>query len=496
MNKAVFLDRDGTIIKADVYPSRVSDVELLPGVADGIRLLKGSGFKVFAATNQRAVSAGVLSHGQLKEIHNRLKYLLSEGGVAIDGIYYCPHQTEENCKCRKPEPGMLIAAAKEHGIDLGRSYMVGNEPKDCEAGRRAGCVSIGLGGHFDLSAAASWILEAESLSHEKIIQDFSGRKIAVLGDVMLDEWIFGTAERISPEAPVPVVGVYRKVSTLGGAGNAARHLAGLGAGVRLVGVMGKNGPAIDVMKLAEEAGIQAQGLLGAEYRTTTVKRRTFAHGQQIMREDREIAEPVCGEVEEELIRNSLQALEHSDGILVSDYGKGTVSINVIQSVIDKALATNKWVVVDPKGTDFGKYIGCSLVKPNALEATKATKTSQGSCFMAGKIMLQDLSCEAVAITLGADGISLFLKDGASFHFPGERLTERNIIGAGDVVAAILATGRGGLSIPWSGTTMLANRAGGLSVTKIGEGVVSAGELIRYCRNRLTDVDKGSYHATG
>ncbi|GAH76103.1 unnamed protein product, partial [marine sediment metagenome] len=272
-------------------------------------------------------------------------------------------------------------------------------------------------GDFDLSAAADWIKEIESLSYEKTISGFSNMKIAVLGDVMLDEWVFGTADRISPEAPVPVVKVNRKISTLGGAGNSARHLAGFGAEVRLVGVTGKNGPAIDVMRLVEEAGIQSQGLLAAENRITTVKRRTFAHGQQIMREDREVTEPVYGAVEEELIQSSLHALERSDGMLVSDYGKGTVSINVVQSVIDKAIAWDKWVVVDPKGANFDKYTGCSVVKPNALEASVATKTSRDSYFAAGKILLQDLGCEAVAITKGSDGISLFLKGGASVHFP-------------------------------------------------------------------------------
>ena len=483
--KAVFLDRDGTIINDNKYPSRVSDVKLLPDAAAGIRNLKDAGFKIFIVTNQRVISSGVLTHEALKEIHNRLRQLLSEGGAAVDGIYYCPHQPEENCKCRKPEPGMLVTAAKEHGLDLRKSYMIGNEPKDCEAGRRAGCVSIGIGHEFDLSAAANWISEVESFSYEKTVSDFLNLKIAVLGDVMLDEWVFGTAERISPEAPVPVVKINRKISTLGGAGNAARHLADLGAEVRLVGAIGQNGPAIDVMRLVEEAGIQSQGLLETDNRTTTVKRRTFASGQQIMREDREVAEPVCGEVEKKLILDSLHALEHSDGILVSDYGKGTVSINVIQSIIDKALAWNKWVVVDPKGECLDKYTGCSLVKPNALEAMKATKMPRDSYFTAGKILLQSLGCEAVAITRGADGISLFLKDGVSFHFPGERMVERNIIGAGDVVASIFAGGRGGLSVPWSGAAMLANFAGGLSVTKVGEEAISSEELASYCRNRPT-----------
>ncbi len=490
--KAVFLDRDGTIIEDDSYPCRPSDVKLLPGAALGIRSLKEAGFKVFIVTNQRTISSGRLTHDQLKAIHNQLRHLLSEGGAVLDGIYYCPHQPEENCKCRKTEPGMLLDAAKEHGIDLIKSYMIGNEPKDCEAGRRAGCVSIGLGHGFDLSAASNWIMEAESLSYEKTISGFSNLKIAVLGDVMLDEWVFGVAERISPEAPVPVVKVNRKILTLGGAGNAARHLAGLGAEVRLIGVTGQNGPAIDAMKLVEESGIKPEGLLATDSRTTTVKRRTFANGQQIMREDREIAEPVCGEVEEELIRNSLYALERSDGILVSDYDKGTVTINVIQSVIDKALAWNKWVVVDPKGENFDKYTGCSLIKPNALEAMNATKTSRDSHFIAGRMLLQGLSCEAVAITRGADGISLFLKEGASFHFPGEPVVERNIIGAGDAVSSIFATGRGGLSVPWSGSVVIANFAGALSVMKTGEESISKDELIAYCHNRPT---KGLCHAT-
>jgi|SRR5579859_614826 len=148
MNKAAFLDRDGVINQKaateDEYVTRWEEMAILPGVADAIRQLNGVGFKVIVVTNQRCVSKGFITTQELELIHQQMCDHFSTAGATIDAIYYCPHELEPPCACRKPEPGMLLEAAREHDIDLQRSWMIGDSDKDVEAGRRAGCFTARL----------------------------------------------------------------------------------------------------------------------------------------------------------------------------------------------------------------------------------------------------------------------------------------------------------------------------------------------------------------
>jgi histidinol-phosphate phosphatase family protein len=142
MIRAVFLDRDGVINQKPPegdYVTRWEDFHILPGVVEGIALLRQAGFRVIVVTNQRCVAKGLLSVAELEKMHRRMSSLLARGGAAIDGIYYCPHEMEPRCHCRKPAPGMLLDAASEHGIELGASWMIGDSEIDIEAGRNAGC---------------------------------------------------------------------------------------------------------------------------------------------------------------------------------------------------------------------------------------------------------------------------------------------------------------------------------------------------------------------
>jgi|Deesub1362B_J571_1020462.scaffolds.fasta_scaffold00490_16 D-glycero-D-manno-heptose 1,7-bisphosphate phosphatase len=179
MGKAVFLDRDGVVTEqVEGYLDDPESVELLPGAAAAIRRLREAGFKVVMVTNQAGVGYGHFTEETLAKIHIRLVEKLSQEGTELDGIYYCPHTPDDNCPCRKPSPGMLLRAAEELGIDLSRSYMVGDMTTDIEAGKRAGCFTVlvrtGFGGSDarsdsepdavceDLASAADFILERES----------------------------------------------------------------------------------------------------------------------------------------------------------------------------------------------------------------------------------------------------------------------------------------------------------------------------------------------
>jgi D-glycero-D-manno-heptose 1,7-bisphosphate phosphatase len=142
MTRAVFLDRDGVINRKPPegdYIIRWADFDVLPGVAEGIAQLKQAGFCVIVVTNQRCIAKGLLSEAELEDMHKRMCNLLSRNGAVIDGIYYCPHEVESHCNCRKPAPGMLVDAAREHGIDLTTSWMIGDSDTDIEAGRNAAC---------------------------------------------------------------------------------------------------------------------------------------------------------------------------------------------------------------------------------------------------------------------------------------------------------------------------------------------------------------------
>ena len=146
--RAIFLDRDGVINKKAPegdYVKNWDEFQFLPGVKEAIRKLNEKGFLVIVVSNQRGIAKGVMTEDDLKEIHNRMKEELRKEGAVIDGIYYCPHDIEDHCGCRKPEPGMLLKAAREHDIDLGRSWMIGDSESDIKAGRRAGCKTILIG---------------------------------------------------------------------------------------------------------------------------------------------------------------------------------------------------------------------------------------------------------------------------------------------------------------------------------------------------------------
>ncbi len=179
INKAVFIDRDGTIAKDVPYCSRPEDFELLPGAAEGMKLLNKHGFKVVVVTNQSGIARGYFTEGTLAKIHDKMRCELARYGACVDAIYYCPHHPDDNCECRKPKPRMLFQAASDLNIDLGQSYVIGDSDMDMEMGRNAGCKSILVAekdkeGEVDRQAPCSdYIASSVSAAAQWIIADYS-----------------------------------------------------------------------------------------------------------------------------------------------------------------------------------------------------------------------------------------------------------------------------------------------------------------------------------
>ncbi len=310
------------------------------------------------------------------------------------------------------------------------------------------------------------------------LSGFAGKRVLVLGDVMLDEFIWGDVRRISPEAPVPVVEMKRRTYVAGGASNTAANVAALGGQPVLLGVVGKDSPAHQLREVLAAGGIATDSLIADIDRLTTTKSRIVAHSQQIVRLDCEQREPLSPHLEDELIRLAAARLENVDACIISDYAKGVVSARVAQSVIRLARQAGRPLIVDPKGTDYSKYQGATLIKPNAQEAEACTKqeiTSDKSLLAVSQRLLEMLTGSALLITRGPQGMSLFREGLAPIHIPSLCRNVFDVTGAGDTVAGTLAMGlaaRGTIEQAMH----LANHAAGIVVGKVGTATVTLDEL--------------------
>jgi D-beta-D-heptose 7-phosphate kinase/D-beta-D-heptose 1-phosphate adenosyltransferase len=308
-----------------------------------------------------------------------------------------------------------------------------------------------------------------------------GRRITVVGDVMLDRYVFGRVERISPEAPVPVVEVETEDARPGGAGNAAANVVSLGGRCELFGVVGSDEDGKVLSNALEARDLACDGLVISVGRPTTTKTRIYAHGQQVVRTDRETVADVTSDIVADLVERSSRALEHSDALLVCDYGKGAVVPEVAAALIGVARRTGVPVVLDPKGREWGKYAGATLVTPNVSELAAGT-----GAWIDGDADLRDAADRALSIlgndsallvTLGARGMELFARDRPGLRVAAAALEVFDVAGAGDTVAAMAALGvSAGLSD--ESITHLATRAAGIAVGRVGTIAVSASELFR------------------
>ena len=313
---------------------------------------------------------------------------------------------------------------------------------------------------------------------EKYLGRFSRSRVLVLGDVMVDEYVWGTVSRISPEAPVPVVAVRSESVRVGGAANVASNIAALGGDVRIVGVVGNDAAAERLTHELELAGVKGDGLIVDGSRPTTVKSRVVAGSQHVVRFDRESDAPLDRRIRARVLQRVREELPQADALLVSDYAKGLVSPVLMRQVLTLAGHLGKIVAVDPKVQHLPLFRGVTVVAPNHHEAAAAARIlvrGDADLLRVGRLLLRRLQSRAVLITRGERGMSLFEAGKPVAHIPTFAREVYDVTGAGDTVMAALslalAAGAG-----MQEAAILANYAAGVVVGKRGTATVSRAEL--------------------
>lgn len=334
------------------------------------------------------------------------------------------------------------------------------------------------------------ITPPDRIALENILTRLNRLKFLVVGDLMLDEYLWGRAERISPEAPVQIVDVQASEIRLGGGGNVVNNLIALKCQVAVAGIVGDDDDGRILCERVRGLGIPVDGLFFQPGRTTSRKTRVIANRQQVLRIDRESREPIDYAAEVHLIAYLQQHMADFDVVLLSDYLKGVLTPAVLSAAIAQGRALGIPVLVDPKGEDYSRYRGATLLTPNRREAQMATKIAIGdeaSLVTAGETLCRDLDLEAVLITRSEEGMSLFFRDGGHLHLPTEAREVFDVSGAGDTVLALMGAGLA-LRLDYAVAASLANLAAGVVVGKVGTSTVSPEELLDAAGLRHSDSD--------
>ena len=317
---------------------------------------------------------------------------------------------------------------------------------------------------------------------EALSQAITGRTVLCIGDLMLDEFVYGEVSRISPEAPAPVIAVQRSEINVGGAGNVARNIASLGARAIFAGLIGEDEAGMRLRaELAKEDRIEAV-LVADPGRPTTRKVRFVSEhfSSHMLRADWELAQPAAAAIEQKLIDAILPLLPRADIVLLSDYAKGVLTARVIRNVIDAAKKLGKRVIVDPKSANFAIYRGATLLTPNRKEFAEATRSradSDKSIADAAEDAMYLADCEAMLVTQSEHGMTLVVRGGALIHVPALPVKVRDVSGAGDTVAAMLALSLAA-GADWETALRMATAAAAVAVGKKGTATVTAAELRR------------------
>jgi len=310
-----------------------------------------------------------------------------------------------------------------------------------------------------------------------------GRRVLVVGDAMLDEFVWGRVSRISPEAPVPVVQVTGQSFHLGGAGNVAANVRSLGGACTLVALVGRDAAGARVRDALEERGVEAR-LVDAGPRRTTLKTRIVAHGQQVVRADQEDTGDAPRELESQLVAAVRGALAGAGALVVSDYEKGVVTAGLLRRVLPLARRLRVPVLVDPKPRHFPLYRGASVVTPNQLETEQVTGlrlAGSAELAAAGRRILAALGCRAVLVTRGEQGMTLFERGRAPRHVEATAREVFDVTGAGDSVIATLALAVAA-GAPLADAATLANAAASVVVGKLGTAQATPAELLDALRS--------------
>src|SRR4030088_2061147 len=321
------------------------------------------------------------------------------------------------------------------------------------------------------------MFDFDSLSHAMV-----SRTVLCVGDLMLDEFVYGEVSRGSPEAPAPVIAVQRSETNIGGAGNVARNIAALGARCIFAGLVGEDEAGAKLKAdLAREKLIEAVLVTDSSRPTTRKVRFVSEHfSTHMLRADWEQAVPAAADIEQKLIDAILPLIARADIVLLSDYAKGVLTARVIRNVIDAARKLGKRVIVDPKSANFAIYRGATLLTPNRKEFAEATRSRADSDKSIAEAALDAMNladCEAMLVTQSEHGMTLVLREGKAIHVPAHPVRVRDVSGAGDTVAAVLAVTLAA-GADWETALRMANAAAAVAVSKKGTAVVTSAELRR------------------
>ena len=323
--------------------------------------------------------------------------------------------------------------------------------------------------------------EAKSLNN--IISAFDKANTMVIGDLILDEFIWGDVSRISPEAPVPIVWVKSETFKLGGACNVASNISALKGASCIIGVVGDDDKGKALIESLKDKDINTDGIVVDSSRPTTMKTRVVARqrNQQVVRIDREVTQPLSDVILEQLIGKVKQNIKDVDAIILEDYGKGVITPALLEEVLSLASSNDKKVIVDPKKHHFDYYKGVTLITPNKSELEDATGIyidDHKSLELAGARLLSDLGCEAVLVTLGESGMCLFEKDGSISDIGSVAKDVFDVSGAGDTVISAFAQSLiSGANLKQA--ALISNFAAGIVVGKFGTEVASTDELTEH-----------------
>jgi len=317
-----------------------------------------------------------------------------------------------------------------------------------------------------------------------LVERLNEASVTCIGDLMLDRFVYGEVERVSPEAPVPVLRVASETDMLGGAGNVIRNLAALEARSALAAVVGDDEAGHRTETLLRELPHCRPFLIVEPGRGTTIKTRCIGGNQQILRVDREQRDAIAEETSEALLANLKEGLTATQVCVLSDYGKGVLTADLTRAVIELAHASGCRVVIDPKGTDYERYRGADIITPNREElaiATGMAAREEADLVNAAQQLRERYSIGAVVVTRSEEGMSVIEED-AIHHLPAETLEVYDVSGAGDTVVATLAAACA-VGTPLAAAAQLANVAAGIAVSKLGTAVTEARELLAILRQR-------------
>ena len=311
-------------------------------------------------------------------------------------------------------------------------------------------------------------------------------KILVVGDLILDEYIWGGVQRISPEAPVPILETRSENLALGGAANVANNLVGLGCEVHLCGAIGQDEKGDKLLQTIHDRSIQTEGIFRFVHRPTTSKMRIIAHNQQILRVDKEDNRPITEETEKKLIQYINQVIPGMDGIICSDYHKGILTEKVIKAVMHRAQKSEKSVIVDPKSSDFSLYKGATVITPNLREVARSVPIKikdKEDLGRAAEYLLNLTKAQAILITQGKDGMSLYQNKEKPVSIPTVAKEVFDVTGAGDTVISVFSmavfVGFDKKEAAW-----LSNMAASVVVGKVGTAVVTLEEINEFLQEEM------------